>query len=158
MWHFDINRLRRACAASFYALKLQMMFSQQLTSQRIFKRLAKALIRLRVCAGWSEPLLVKYTTLLEISCRGSYMKQTPNTYKGEDAQMREAEIRCLVNVLFHAHCWFQNENLATKKCMCRRLCIYNNKKRSCSNLRLDELMGTLKCTMLSKMVLITICG
>ena len=34
-------------------------------------RLAKALIRLRVCAGWSEPLLVAHTTLLEISCRGS---------------------------------------------------------------------------------------
>ena len=32
---------------------------------------AKALIRLRVCAGWSEPLLVAHTTLLEISCQGS---------------------------------------------------------------------------------------
>ena len=30
-----------------------------------------ALIRLRVCAGWSEPLLVAHTTLLEISCRGT---------------------------------------------------------------------------------------
>ena len=30
-----------------------------------------ALIRLRVCASWSEPLLVAHTTLLEISCRGS---------------------------------------------------------------------------------------
>ena len=39
---------------------------------RIFKRLAKALIRLRVCAGWSKALLVVHTTLLEISCRGSY--------------------------------------------------------------------------------------
>ena len=37
-------------------------------SHRIFK----ALIRLRVCADWSEPLLVAHTTLLEISCRGSY--------------------------------------------------------------------------------------
>ena len=36
-------------------------------------RLAKALIRLRVCAGWSEPLLVAHTTLLEISCCGSYV-------------------------------------------------------------------------------------
>ena len=41
---------------------------------RIFKRLAKALIRLRVCTGWSEPLLVTHTTLLEISCRGSVTK------------------------------------------------------------------------------------
>ena len=32
-----------------------------------------ALIRLRVCAGWSEPLLVAHTTLLEISSRGSYV-------------------------------------------------------------------------------------
>ena len=40
-------------------------------SQRIFKRQAKALIRLRVCAGWSKPLKVAHTTLLEISCHGS---------------------------------------------------------------------------------------
>ena len=26
---------------------------------------------MRVCAGWSEPLLVSHTTLLKISCRGS---------------------------------------------------------------------------------------
>ena len=37
------------------------------------KRITKALIRLRVCAGWSEPLLVAHTTLLEISYRGSYV-------------------------------------------------------------------------------------
>ena len=36
-----------------------------------YSRLAKALIGLRVCAGWSEPLLVAHTTLLEISFRGS---------------------------------------------------------------------------------------
>ena len=48
-----------------------MMFGQYLNSHRIFKRLAKALIRLRVCAGWPGPLLVAQTILLEISCRGS---------------------------------------------------------------------------------------
>ena len=48
-----------------------MLFGQKLYSHRIFKRIAKALIRLRVCAGWSEPLLVAHTTLLEISCHGS---------------------------------------------------------------------------------------
>ena len=48
-----------------------MVFSQQLNSHRIFKRLAKALIRLHIWAGWSEPFLVPHTTLLEISCRGS---------------------------------------------------------------------------------------
>ena len=42
----------------------------------MFKRLAKALIRLRVCTGWSEPLLVAHTTLLEISCRGSFIITT----------------------------------------------------------------------------------
>ena len=49
---------------------LLMMFCQQLTIYRIFKRLAKALIRMRVCAVWSESFLVAHTTLLEISCRG----------------------------------------------------------------------------------------
>ena len=33
----------------------------------LLKRLAKALIRLRVCAGWSEDLLVARTALVEIS-------------------------------------------------------------------------------------------
>ena len=28
---------------------------------------------MRVCAGWSEPLLVAHTTLLEISCHGSLL-------------------------------------------------------------------------------------
>ena len=37
----------------------------------LFKRQAKALIRLRICADWSEPLLVAHTTLLEISCHSS---------------------------------------------------------------------------------------
>ena len=49
-----------------------MMFGQWLKSHRIFKRPAKALIRLCVWACWSEPLLVAHTTLLEISCRGSF--------------------------------------------------------------------------------------
>ena len=40
-----------------------------------FKRLAKALIRLCVCAGWSESSLVAHITLLEISCRGSFQRR-----------------------------------------------------------------------------------
>ena len=40
----------------------------------MFTRLAKDLTRLRVCAGWSETLLVAHITLLEISCRGSKMQ------------------------------------------------------------------------------------
>ena len=54
-----------------------MISGQYVNSRRIFKRLAQALIRLRVCAGWSETLLVAHTTLLEISCRG------PNEYHGD---------------------------------------------------------------------------
>ena len=48
---------------------------KQLNTHRIFKRLANALIRLRICAGWPEPLLVTHTLLLEISCRGSLVYQ-----------------------------------------------------------------------------------
>ena len=47
------------------------LYCQLGNSLRIFKRLAKALIRLRVCTGWSEALLVALTTLLEISCHCS---------------------------------------------------------------------------------------
>ena len=50
------------------------MFSQQLNTPRKCKRLVKALIRLRVCAGWSEILLIGVVThtTLEISCCGSF--------------------------------------------------------------------------------------
>ena len=51
--------------------KLHVMFGRWLGSRGVFKRLARALIRLRVCAGWSGPLLVAQTSLLEISCPGS---------------------------------------------------------------------------------------
>ena len=39
----------------------------------VFKRLAKALIRLRICAGWSKPLVLAHTTLLEISYFGQFI-------------------------------------------------------------------------------------
>ena len=39
----------------------------------VFKRLAKALIRLRKCADWSEPLVLAHTTLLEISYFGPFI-------------------------------------------------------------------------------------
>ena len=39
---------------------------------RIFKRLAKALTRMRVFAGGQNRWLVAHTRLFEISCRGSY--------------------------------------------------------------------------------------
>ena len=49
------------------------MFGQSPMIHRVLKQLAKALIRLHVCAGWSELLLVAHTTFLEISCRGSFL-------------------------------------------------------------------------------------
>ena len=54
----------------------KLMFGQWLNINRIFKRLAMALISLRVCAGSSEPLLVAHTTLLEMSCHGSFFINT----------------------------------------------------------------------------------
>ena len=58
------------------------MFSQKLNSYLVFTRLAKAQIRLHICAGLSEPLLVAHTTLLEISCHGStsILIVFPNVY------------------------------------------------------------------------------
>ena len=48
------------------------------TPNLILIEYAKALIRLCVCAGWSEPLLVAHTTLLEIPCSGSNMNYSSN--------------------------------------------------------------------------------
>ena len=65
LWHFYKCILRPAWTDPF---KLRNS-NWCLDSQRIFKRLAVALIRQRICAGWSEPLLAARTTLLEISLR-----------------------------------------------------------------------------------------
>ena len=69
-WHFDKWIFRRACAASCKRRNSKFRSVSSL-SHRISKRLAKALTSLRVCAGWSEPLLVAHSTLLKISCHGS---------------------------------------------------------------------------------------
>ena len=53
------------------ALRVKLSDSIWCSVSRILKRLAKALIRLRVCAGWSEALLAAHTTLLEIAWTGS---------------------------------------------------------------------------------------
>ena len=42
-----------------------------------------------MCAGWSEPLLVAHTTLLEISCRSSFVHfrrllKRPNVSEGSE--------------------------------------------------------------------------
>ena len=77
-----------------------MLFGQLLNCHIIFKRVAKALIRLRVCAGWSEPLLVAHTTLLEISCHGSNegtsrttnIQTTSGCHMGENLNFQSPEL------------------------------------------------------------------
>ena len=80
---------------------------------RIFKRLAKALIRLRVCTGWSEPLLVAHTTLLEISCHGSIIKikwnATDQQYKNENKSMSRVNSPILQSMIR-----FKNNNIYPK--------------------------------------------
>ena len=71
MWHFDMKNTDEPVQPPF---KLRnSKYGSVSSSHRIFKRLAKALIRLRVCAGWSEHLLIAHTTFLEISCCGSFI-------------------------------------------------------------------------------------
>ena len=57
-----------------------MMFRQKLNTHRILKGQAKALIILQVCAGWSEPLLVAHTTMLDISCPAHIILQSISFY------------------------------------------------------------------------------
>ena len=82
-----------------------MLFGQYLNTHRVFKRLAKALSRLHVCAGWSEPLRVAHTTLLEISCRGSTMK---HSCLRKNIEKMENVIQC--NILWILLClWYKYE-------------------------------------------------
>ena len=66
IWHFP-------CVDSDELVQplFKLRNSKLCSVSKLFKRLANNLIRLRVYAGWSDPLLVSHTTLLEISCRGS---------------------------------------------------------------------------------------
>ena len=43
-----------------------MIESQPVDSRRVFKRPAMALIRLRECASWSDPLLIAHAILFEM--------------------------------------------------------------------------------------------
>ena len=102
MWHFDMNRLRRA-----FKLKNSKLcsLSSLIDTHIIFKRQAKALIRLRVCAGWSDPLLVARTTLLEISCRGSNNIVSKDVIVGlglllPGYEELGPELHCLLKVIF----------------------------------------------------------
>ena len=58
----SLNRMQRAYAAIFIAKRSK--WCSVCNTHRVFKLLGKSLIRLRVCAGRSEPLLVAHTTLL----------------------------------------------------------------------------------------------
>ena len=55
-----------------FNLRNSKLCSVSSLSHRIFKRQAKALIRLRVYEGWPETLVVAHTILLEFSCHGSF--------------------------------------------------------------------------------------
>ena len=71
MWHFDMNTLGWACVLLQPHFKLRnskccSVSSLSVSCHRIFKGGAKALIRLHTCTGWSEPLLVAHTLLLDI--------------------------------------------------------------------------------------------
>ena len=63
MWNFGTNRL-----SLFLSLE-----TSNANRSIVFKRLANALIRLRICAGWSKPLVLAHTTLLEISYCGPFI-------------------------------------------------------------------------------------
>ena len=65
------NYLQQTTSADFIFRCIFFLGALRVNSHKILKRLAKALIRLRVCAGWSEPLMVAHTILLEISSRVS---------------------------------------------------------------------------------------
>ena len=76
--------------------------------------LAKALIRLRVCAGWSEALLVTHTTLLEISYRGPFTYGNKHFYPSLDSVNSES-VACDIfshrPKNFNSWCSFVIENI-----------------------------------------------
>ena len=79
MWEFD------KCSLKLCSLLLSLEAPNDVRpvaeqSWEIINRLAKTLIRLRVCAGWSEPLLIAHTTLLEISCLTGILFYRPTPF------------------------------------------------------------------------------
>ena len=71
IWHLSRDMWFPTMWSLLFSIETQMMFGQWLNIHRIFKRIANALIRLRICTGWSEALQIAHTTLLEIPCHGS---------------------------------------------------------------------------------------
>ena len=60
------------CECTETSLKIEKSFVAGLDMLHILsnKRITKALIRLRVCAGWSAPLLLENPRRQVLSCRG----------------------------------------------------------------------------------------
>ena len=86
MWHFDKCRLGPTCAASRLLLSLETSneFGQWLNSQWIFKRLAEALIRLRVWAGWSETAGRTYNIVGNLVSRHNYVADIKSRHNFQD--------------------------------------------------------------------------
>ena len=83
-----------------------------LNTHRIFKPPAKALIRLRVCAGWSEPFLVAHTRLLKISCHGSNNELTTTEFPSWNRQQPQPNcVTVCVLCLFLVMPWVRLPNL-----------------------------------------------
>ena len=84
-----------------------MIFKLKLyNSHRIFEQLAKTLIKLRVCEGWSEASLVAHTTLLEILCRGSFILLA--TFWTNDGHFIQMVLFYQVDVrLMHVNAFFE---------------------------------------------------
>ena len=85
-----------------------MMFGKQFKSYRIFKRQAKALISLRVCSGWSKPLLVinTHTTLLEISSRGSDANNTDSGQGSLKQLFANTKFKCKLKTNINTFMWY----------------------------------------------------
>ena len=69
-------------------VKLRNSKCCSVSSLTVIEYSSDVLIRLHVCAGWSEPSLVTHTTLLEISCCGSFV-WTSSKGTDETAWMRK---------------------------------------------------------------------
>ena len=84
------------------------MFAQKLNTHKVFKRWAKALIRLRICTGWSEPYhivenLMHWLKILEVifsfhSERALHIKKKSSMHTSNLSDLMYARIikHCLV--------------------------------------------------------------
>ena len=59
---------------------------------------------MHVCAGWSEPLLLAHTTLLEISCTGSFIKYGGNIRIYHECEGRVEKSVLRIAVWHHEAC------------------------------------------------------